>query len=115
MVDESIPQHPEDVDPDKEYEVKMTFRMASFLLNASSFLLNNAHGDMEQTVQSFELAMNDLRAMGSPKYNTFMEQIVEILKTDPLHEMHLTIRPGGEENQPKEMNRFITPESRFIQ
>lgn len=114
MTDEA--QHPEDAEPDKEYPVTMTFRMASFLLNSCTFFLNNARGEMDATVQSYELAMQDLREMGSPKYNVFMEQIVEILKKDPLHEMNLTVSLGEGENPPKEpVNRLIMPGSRLIQ
>lgn len=112
------PQHPEDVDKNKEYPVTFTFRMASFILNCTSFLVNNSRGDLDSTVQSFELAMNDLRAMGPDKYNEMMERVVDILKTDPEWKENLQVF-RGEDQPPSEPKppptRVIMPRSKLIQ
>jgi hypothetical protein len=110
--------HPEDTDKDKEYPVTITFRMASFILNCTSFLVNNSRGEVEDTMQSFELAMNDLRTMGPAKYNEMMEKVVDILKTDPKWEENLRVFRG--EDQPVAQTktpppRVIMPGSKLIQ
>jgi len=94
---ESPEKHPEDVDPHKEYPVSISFRMASFILNCTSFLVNNSRGEMQDTLQSFELAMNDLRTMGPEKYNSMMDKVVEILRKDPDWEQNLQVFKGEEQ------------------
>lgn len=110
-------QHPEDLEPDKEYEVKISFRMASFILNCTSFLVNNSRGNMEDTVNSFELAMQDLRVMGPIKYNAMMEKVVDILKLDPNWQDNLQVFKGQEiEPAPtKHKQTILIPGSRHIQ
>ena len=117
---ESPKEHPEDFDKDKEYPIAITFRMASFILNCTSFLVNNSRNEMEDTVKSFELAMQDLRAMGPEKYNAMMEKVVDVLKLDPEWERNLEVFRG--DDQPRASNPdqkpppvVIMPGSRFIQ
>jgi len=113
-------KHPEDVDPNKEYPVNISFRMASFILNCTSFLVNNSRNEIEDTVKSFELAMQDLRAMGPEKYNQMMEKVVDILKKDPDWEKNLEVFRGNDQPPISNLDQkpppvVIMPGSRFIQ